>query len=80
MFLDNIKPCNLESSNRRSWESPKLSNRIEEEDTTGFQDNLDIDDNSFKSNKSPVSSRESVFSKFKHFRKGRYKKKSNFFY
>lgn len=67
-----MKPSRNENSNRRSWESSKLSAALEEEETQeGEQDSKD-DTFSVSSNKSPElpkkEDREGMFSKY--FKKG----------
>lgn len=65
-----LKP-NSDTLNRRSWESPQLSSRIEEEIIEPQELELEESNNSVKSQESSVKiEKESMFSKLKNFRKG----------
>lgn len=76
-FTDLLKPNSSESLNRRSWESPKLSARIEEEEIIpeSQPEVIKEDDVSLHSNKSPQpvkkEEKESMLSKLKKIRKGK---------
>jgi len=69
-----LKPSSNESLNRRSWESPKLSAQIEEEETVESQPEPTKEDVNVKLNKSPQpvkkEEKESMLSKLKKIRKG----------
>lgn len=76
MFVALLKPGSSESLNRRSWDSSKLSSQIEEEDPADLLEVSNAEDSiSAKVNKTPEpvkkDEKEGMFSKFKHFRKGK---------
>lgn len=71
-FVDVLKSGSADSLNvRSSWESPKLSSRIEEEDTVEIQLEDSKPITPIKTPEVPVKQeKESLSSKFKNFRKG----------
>lgn len=71
-----MRPGSSESLNRRSWDSSKLASQIEEEPNEFLDVPISkLDTLSLKSNLPPASpkkeEKEGMFSKFKHFRKGK---------
>ncbi|KAJ8923693.1 hypothetical protein NQ315_010274 [Exocentrus adspersus] len=69
-----LRPGSSESLNRRSWDSSKLASQIEEEPSEFLDVPISKQDTiSLKANLKPASpkkeEKESMFSKFKHFRK-----------
>ncbi|XP_017776264.1 PREDICTED: rab11 family-interacting protein 2 isoform X2 [Nicrophorus vespilloides] len=69
----NLKPSSLENLNRRSWESPKLSTRIEEEDISEQQEDWVPGDSVSIKSKSPELApkieKESIITKLRNLRK-----------
>lgn len=74
MVAVGLKPNRNDTLNRRSWDSPKLSSQLEEEEATDSAQDEKAETVSLKSNKSPIvtkkDDKETMFSRLKNLRKG----------